>query len=90
MIFQNVRGQAFDGIFHSGKLDQDVITVCIVFDHFMDAAQLPADPVQAMDDKLFFLVASFGLFIMTTIMLHILTSASIIYPVGVYRQWGGI
>jgi hypothetical protein len=67
-------------------LDQNIITIGVVFDHFRDAADLPCDPVQAMNDALFLLVTSLGLLITTTIMLHILTSVYIIYPIGVYRQ----
>ena len=53
-----MRGQALDGILDRCQLNEHVITVCVVFDHFTDAVDLTVDSVESVDDALLFFRAS--------------------------------
>jgi hypothetical protein len=50
-------------------LNQNVITVCVVFNHFTDAVDLAVDSVESVDDALLLIRASLR-FLFATIMIH--------------------
>ena len=85
MVFQNVRGKTLHGIFNRGQLDQNVVAICVLLDHFGDTLYLSAYSVESADDQLFLFVASFRFFV-TAIRIHIQPPVTIIYPLPVYCQ----